>query len=307
MWRRPGTARGGAGGGRVRRTSVERPARRRPLAYPVGPHLTRAGPGADEERMPAPSVGGQPGVVVATRDERNLRTLTAIAMWLGGGMAVGVAALLSSGAERHAGALALVTGWCVIAALFSFLVFPRVSNGTLYVLNNTFSTLGALTVAVACVWSGGASSGLMELYFFPVLYDAYFFRAREVGWHLALNSMLAAAPLLYSDSVVRAQFPGHALALVVAFWSMSIVIWRHRQRMLRAEAAARRQALSDPLTGLHNLRGLHESAARLADGGSLFVIDLDEFKGVNSRHGHVGADRLLRAVADGLLQATRKG
>src|SRR3954447_25677920 len=119
--------------------------------------------------MPASCAGGQPGVVVATRDERNLRTWTAIAMWLGGGMAVGVAAVLSSGAHRHANALALISGWCAVAALVSFIVFPRVSNRTLYVPTNTFSTLGALTVAIGCVWSGGAASGLMELYFFPVL------------------------------------------------------------------------------------------------------------------------------------------
>ncbi|MCY1204732.1 diguanylate cyclase (GGDEF) domain protein [compost metagenome] len=64
------------------------------------------------------------------------------------------------------------------------------------------------------------------------------------------------------------------------------------------------QALRDPLTGLYNRRYLGELFAReLARSQrectsiSLALIDLDHFKQLNDRHGHLVGDDVLRAVA----------
>ena len=230
---------------------------------------------------------------------------TAIAMWVGGGCTLIAAVVLPGPTGENKGALEVLAAWCLFAAAFSFAVFPRLSNRALYVATNCFSALGAVTIFLACRWSGGADSGLAELYFFPVLYDAYFFRGRDVAWQVALNSALAISPLLYSGAIDQSQFPGHAMVLVATFWVLSIVICAYRRRMLEAEAASRRLALSDPLTGLHNVRSLEEQAAALSDGCALLMIDLNDFKDVNSRHGHLGADRVLQAVAAGLLDVTR--
>ena len=74
-----------------------------------------------------------------------------------------------------------------------------------------------------------------------------------------------------------------------------------------------RQVERDPLTGLLNHRALHERvASELADaqlrGGelSLIALDLDDFKGVNDRDGHLAGDDLLRQVADVLREASRE-
>ena len=63
-------------------------------------------------------------------------------------------------------------------------------------------------------------------------------------------------------------------------------------------------ALTDPLTGLGNQRHFHEALERhlataAAEGSSLglCVIDLDDLKGINDRHGHPVADRVLAQVA----------
>jgi diguanylate cyclase (GGDEF)-like protein len=62
-----------------------------------------------------------------------------------------------------------------------------------------------------------------------------------------------------------------------------------------------RHAHIDELTGLANRRGfyrhLDELAARGVDEVSLLVIDVDEFKGVNDRHGHQVGDQTLRRLA----------
>lgn len=73
----------------------------------------------------------------------------------------------------------------------------------------------------------------------------------------------------------------------------------------RAEAAAaRRLALTDPVTGLWNRHYLDAELARLIERAdaearplSLLMIDIDRFKPINDRHGHVIGDKVLRAVA----------
>ena len=80
----------------------------------------------------------------------------------------------------------------------------------------------------------------------------------------------------------------------------------HRKSQLAAEREqAELDALHDAKTGLLNARGfgLHSEAALAADhvlgqSSAFLMCDLDHFKQWNTRLGHVGADLLLRAVAD---------
>ena len=66
-----------------------------------------------------------------------------------------------------------------------------------------------------------------------------------------------------------------------------------------------RQALTDPLTGLGNSRRFREAldgemkrSDRTGRPFSVVFLDLDDFKEMNDRLGHVAADRVLVAVAD---------
>lgn len=59
-------------------------------------------------------------------------------------------------------------------------------------------------------------------------------------------------------------------------------------------------ALLDPLTGLHNRRGLDEAIPRFLRGRSevsVLVIDVDRFKSINDRFGHAGGDLALTLIA----------
>jgi len=74
--------------------------------------------------------------------------------------------------------------------------------------------------------------------------------------------------------------------------------WAVREKGLREEARR------DPLTGLWNRRGILERLeAELAraerEPGSLavFMIDMDRFKAINDRHGHLAGDAALREAA----------
>jgi two-component system cell cycle response regulator len=73
------------------------------------------------------------------------------------------------------------------------------------------------------------------------------------------------------------------------------------------------RALHDPLTGLSNRRLLqdrieHGIAHAVRDGRrmTLMYFDLDGFKQVNDRHGHLNGDRLLMAVAQRLQKNKRQ-
>lgn len=75
----------------------------------------------------------------------------------------------------------------------------------------------------------------------------------------------------------------------------------------------RHQALHDALTGLANRKFFNEQLAMLEQRAqrfqkklAVFIIDLDNFKGVNDLYGHGTGDRLLETVAERLSMCVRK-
>src|SRR4051812_48326988 len=82
------------------------------------------------------------------------------------------------------------------------------------------------------------------------------------------------------------------------------------------EAAVQRKlveaALRDPLTGLYSRRHFQDRfAAEVAVAHrhgrplSLLLVDVDHFKGVNDRHGHLAGDEVLKTVARALTPGIR--
>ena len=88
-------------------------------------------------------------------------------------------------------------------------------------------------------------------------------------------------------------------ALVIA--SSTGMLLMHKER---ADEQSRRLAATDPLTGVYNRRTFIEladkalaRAQRNALPLSLLMLDLDHFKRVNDRHGHMAGDEVLRSFA----------
>ena len=76
---------------------------------------------------------------------------------------------------------------------------------------------------------------------------------------------------------------------------------------------ARRIASTDPLTGASNRAVFDETLARLIDRGNagagefaLLFIDVDHFKSINDRHGHLVGDRVLRGLVEVLRAGVRR-
>jgi len=81
---------------------------------------------------------------------------------------------------------------------------------------------------------------------------------------------------------------------------------------LQRTAEANREARQDSLTGLPNRAAFREAceraralAQRNREPLSLAILDLDRFKSVNDRHGHLVGDEVLRRVAAILVQTMR--
>jgi diguanylate cyclase (GGDEF)-like protein len=75
---------------------------------------------------------------------------------------------------------------------------------------------------------------------------------------------------------------------------------------------ARQLADLDSLTGLHNRRYFHETLAREVDRAqryqrnlSLVIIDVDGFKEINDRIGHLAGDAVLAEIAERIRQVVR--
>jgi diguanylate cyclase len=86
------------------------------------------------------------------------------------------------------------------------------------------------------------------------------------------------------------------------------------ESLRRELESARQQAKTDPLTGLANRTGFADAFLRCTDtcgecaggGISLLLLDIDYFKRVNDRFGHLFGDKVIQGVAN-VLRASIKG
>ena len=91
----------------------------------------------------------------------------------------------------------------------------------------------------------------------------------------------------------------------------ALALSRERARQDADEFA--RAAVMDPVSGLFNRRYFHERleeeldrARRHSTTVALLMIDIDNFKGINDRYGHLVGDLVIRGVGDILKKSVRK-
>ena len=141
---------------------------------------------------------------------------------------------------------------------------------------------------------------------------------------LALTAGLAAVSL---PGILRARENGQPIpqlvsGLLVLVVLLNIYLWKQRRYLLKTREAVLRErtrremaeamAVLDPLTDSFNRRYMETVVAkevsradRLGSSLVFVMIDVDEFKTVNTRFGHVVGDQVLRDVAEILKQSCR--
>ncbi len=135
---------------------------------------------------------------------------------------------------------------------------------------------------------------------------------------LAGGGSLALFPLLWEERVIgtcclvvsskRLPSSFH-IRLIEVILNMAVVSFMG----IRSTMQLKRQAVTDPLTGLYNRRSFTKALARLVEHAdryaepiSLLMIDIDRFKAVNDTYGHSAGDDVIRAVAETILSSIRK-
>jgi diguanylate cyclase (GGDEF)-like protein len=113
-------------------------------------------------------------------------------------------------------------------------------------------------------------------------------------------------------ATVAPAHPAESLAGAAVTGLLAVVITRAREKWEARHEQLRDQARADPVTGVANFRALgerlHYEIVRHRRHGRPFAVlmlDLDLFKEVNERYGHLEGDRLLEAVAAAMSGAAR--
>ena len=103
-----------------------------------------------------------------------------------------------------------------------------------------------------------------------------------------------------------------ALLSLLAIGLYAAALARPLLRSLNRVASVAEQAMLDPLTGTANRRGFEralevelERSARRGHPCALVIVDLDDFKLVNDRHGHGVGDEALVMLAERLRDSVR--
>lgn len=118
---------------------------------------------------------------------------------------------------------------------------------------------------------------------------------------------------------IHDQTLSSALLGMAGLWTGLALLGLYREtvRLIRAginaEQTIRQLSLRDPLTGLANRRFLHENERHWIAGAkrsraqmAVLVVDLDDFKAVNDRHGHAAGDEVLVTSAERMKLLVRE-
>jgi diguanylate cyclase (GGDEF)-like protein len=172
--------------------------------------------------------------------------------------------------------------------------------------------LASIQVGLVIALLGEESRIYAAMYIFVGVWAAYAFTdRREIAAHVAF-AFLAGAVAFAADDAFTRQTVLQLLVTAPILVGSAMFVTVAREQSDAREEAYRRLSERDALTGVGNYRALHNRIdyevirhARHQRAFSAIVLDLDDFKGVNDRHGHAEGDRLLRRVAEELTRTVR--
>jgi diguanylate cyclase (GGDEF)-like protein len=175
---------------------------------------------------------------------------------------------------------------------------------------------GIAGIAFLNYLAGGGSSAYEDL-FVLWLGTGAAHPPRRALTHLATMVAALALPLLYegTSAEIIDDMAAEALILIVIgvlLTAYTASVRRQRAGLEAGAEVARRLALVDEVTGLGNRRAFDEAltveisrAAREQVPLSVGLVDVDNLKRINDRHGHLEGDRCLAEVARAMERSVR--
>jgi diguanylate cyclase (GGDEF)-like protein len=181
------------------------------------------------------------------------------------------------------------------------------------------SYLGLGSVALMVWLAGGTGTPYESLYLLWLGSAVGVHPPRRALTFLAFTAGAASLPLAYDgwDSAAGSDIATSFLmwaAIATLLMLLMISVRAQRIRLRAEEAQAQQLARADSLTGLGNRRAFDEAltaemarARRMASTVTVALVDVDGFKKLNDRFGHLQGDRCLREVAEAITGSTRGG
>ena len=181
------------------------------------------------------------------------------------------------------------------------------------------SYLGLASVAVMVSLAGGTGTPYESLYLLWLGSAVGVHPPRRALTFLGFTAVAASLPLAYDgyDSATGSDIATSFLmwaAIATLLMLLMISVRAQRVRLRAEEARAQQLARADSLTGLGNRRAFDEAvtaevarARRVSSTVSVALVDVDGFKKLNDRFGHLEGDRCLREVAEAIVDSTRGG
>lgn len=246
-----------------------------------------------------------------------LRSRTDIAMFTFLGFMVGSFALAISFAVPGADDDYLIESYSALAIGPAFAIAVLLWNPQ----NRWRPHLAIDIVTIACLLtiaalSGGQTSPAAPLIYLLVIHQAWFWERRVPLWRLATLPIVILAPIAYQGYGGESSTASSVAAFISAIGTsliLALSLYVNQLSTAQASERAKQLAQTDPLTGIPNRRAFNEfvegqlEQAKQGDEFAIVMIDLDNFKEVNTAHGHRAGDTLLKSIADALKEASRLG
>lgn len=235
------------------------------------------------------------------RDDPQIERRVALALLFVGGLTCVVGGLLKADLTDSARTVQFCTSGTLLALGTVVLVTP----GRRLVLH--LAAMGSLLALGAMLATSNSLGPTAFFLLWPLVFLAYFSsRARA---RVGLGLMVATVGVASAVNPYEANRLDTFVGTVVSVGLMTGLVRLMTERELALQAALARAAHTDALTGLLNRRGIEPELERLlAEGGlTVVMVDLDQFKAYNDRHGHLVGDDALRRVAQVLTDAAGPG
>jgi diguanylate cyclase (GGDEF)-like protein len=230
-------------------------------------------------------------------------------LWLIGGVS-GALWYLVPGADTSHWQLGLVTASLSVAIGTACTLAPwrRMSSAWIYAA----AGVSLVVIPVVMALNGGADSPTVFYLFMAAVLFGYYLPTRAAIAFLVLAMLVPATPLLYDPDALEPTYIAKLMLTAPIFAGVGLAVVLAKRQLVGWRNQALSQALLDPLTGLPNRRALTDALReQIADrrrgpAPGLLMMDLDDFKAINTTYGHVGGDSALRSVAEILRRTTRE-
>lgn len=234
--------------------------------------------------------------IIAIKQIDLLLTLLASAL-----VAVGARQRATPGSRERGLIVAVIVAWIILALARLSVNFEPYVNTLAFVFSSTM-----FTIAVVALKPTNRETE-------PAEWMAIF----SIGAFALLEAVLAGLLLVHIAA------PGEPGVILTAQWiylighpSLSVAAGIAAILLSASDLAVQLRALAanDPLTGVLNRRGFQEGATRAIANGRRYrqsiavcIADIDHFKGINDRFGHIVGDHTLKFICQSLTRGLRGG